>query len=266
MRFFAEAAFEGMILDNFPAKSAELLANVDDMLEREQYIDFLLNRTLRESLLCHERAPCDTSADAARVRTLYVASGLRPHGGDHEFLRAEAANFQTPERTVIAVKGRVNKAAFHHLLAIWPKPVAFGSLLAAARSLAGEGEGDDENQLAQLLLTAFSRIFIQLHSHEPGFATEIGERPLASSWARRQVEDGPVVTNLLHENVHLDDPACFHLLPLLDGRNDQAELKARLAEMAARGELGESGKNVDFDPDRFLELSLRKLVQIAIIN
>ena len=189
-----------------------------------------------------------------------------PHGGDHEFSRAEAANFLTPEGTIIAVKGRVNKAAFHHLLASWPKPVAFGALLAAARSLAGQGESDDENQLAQLLLTAFSRTFIHLHTHEPGFATEIGKRPLASSWARRQAEDGPVVTNLLHENVHLDDPACFHLLPLLDGRNDQPELRARLAEMADRGQLGESGKNVGVDPDLVLELSLRKLVQSAILT
>ena len=266
LRFFAEAAFEGMVLDNFPAKSAELLANVDDMIEREQYIDFLLNRTLRESLLCHDRIPCDSSVDASRVRTLYVASALRPHGADHEFSRAEAASFETPEGTVIAVAGRVNKAALHHLLGCWPKPVAFGALLAAARSFAGAEEADDEDQLAQFLLTAFGRKFIQLHAHEPGFTTEISERPLASPWARRQAEDGPVVTNLLHDNVHLDDPACFHLLPLLDGRNDQAELGAYLAEMAARGQLGESGKNVDLDPDFILDLSLKKLAQIAIIK
>ena len=151
-------------------------------------------------------------------------------------------------------------------LGCWPKPVAFGALLAAARSFAGVEEADDEDQLAQLLLTAFSRKFIQLHAHEPGFTTEISERPLASPWARRQAQDGPVVTNLLHDNVHLDDPACFHLLPLLDGRNDQAELGAYLAEMAARGQLGESGKNVDSDPDLILDLSLKKLAQIAIIK
>ena len=48
-----------------------------DMIQLEQYMDFLRNRTFRQTLLCHASQVVDRSLDPGHVETLYFSSPMR---------------------------------------------------------------------------------------------------------------------------------------------------------------------------------------------
>jgi hypothetical protein len=91
-------------------------------------------------------------------------------------------------------------------------------------------------------------------------AVHPGERPEASPLARLQAREGPVVTNLRHAGVRIEDELGRRLVTLLDGSGDRAALAVDL-----RALLTESGTPVPDDLDAELERSLRGLASLALL-
>ncbi|MDX1949048.1 MAG: methyltransferase domain-containing protein [Rickettsiales bacterium] len=52
LQFLSEISIAAMNIENLPKFSYDILANIDDLIRVEQYIDFILNRKFRSSLLC----------------------------------------------------------------------------------------------------------------------------------------------------------------------------------------------------------------------
>jgi methyltransferase-like protein len=76
---------------------------------------------------------------------------------------------------------------------------------------------------------------VELHVCQPQFVREVGEKPMGSPVARRQVAQGSSkVTNLRHERVSLDGTSRF-VLPLLDGTQSQADIVAKLVKLVESG-------------------------------
>ena len=79
LQYLAEANFSTMLISNFKPHVGETLRRIaPDVVRMEQYIDFLRNRTFRQTLLIHEGVAINRNLDAQVLKGLYVASPARP--------------------------------------------------------------------------------------------------------------------------------------------------------------------------------------------
>jgi SAM-dependent methyltransferase len=169
-----------------------------DRIAYEQYVDFLLGRKFRQSLLCRADGT-EPAFDPGRVHRLRAASA-----------EPEPAH---PDPLVAPL---VRVLARH-----FPEALAVADL----RRTLGAGAGDVE----RALWAAVDADLVALHVEAPAYTEYCGPRPRASALARLQARDAIDVTSLRHENVRMEEPAARRLLTLLDGTRDRAALRAELA-------------------------------------
>jgi SAM-dependent methyltransferase len=234
LAFLAEADLSESQMRDVPASAGRLMEGLpDDVVVREQYLDFFKNRMFRQTLLCHANAPVARELDDTRIERSAVASQAR--AGDAPALPEET--FTTPEGYTITTSEPLVRAAMHALADAWPAAVDFPALLAAAQRAAGP-EAPSELVRARLrvvLLQAYLARIVQLYGCTPPLATQPGERPLASALARAQCAAGlPAVSSLLHGNIRFEVEGDPRLLVLLDGTRDVRALARELAIPSAQ--------------------------------
>ena len=114
LAFLAEAHLETMIPGNFGPKVAEYLGDKCGGVQVlvEQYLDFVLNRAFRESLLIHaERAPhIKYSPDSSRYRRMHFAAWLPPVDGETR-LDNSRQEYQEPDDATLFTNDPGIKAA-----------------------------------------------------------------------------------------------------------------------------------------------------------
>jgi len=235
LRFLAEASVDSMFPANYPEPVAAALRAFPDLLNREERLDRLINRTFRESIFQRADSPLAAETGPSGVVRLAIASGLTAEGSAGSEPDTPES-FRAPNGLQISVQGALNRAALRHLRAAWPRALPFEEMLLAAGTAAPPGAVSPESirGLAALLYSAYTKGVIELHAAQPTFVRKAGEHPRASPWARVQAMEGPVVTNLLLDNFYLDDDTARMLLPLLDGARD----RTALAEALGRGSDG----------------------------
>ena len=237
LQFLSEARLASIQVGAFPPEAVEKMRafSHDDELAREQYLDFIKLRNFRQSLLCHSAVRLDRRLDSSPVRKMLAASGVKPASAHPDVTSVSAEEFQFPGGGKISTNNPLAKAAMLHLGRIWPQAISFSDLLRTARSLsgrdsAGEPLEDDADWLANMLLKLYAANFAELHTHVPSFVTKPSGKPVATALVRAQLRFGPHVTTLRHASISVDDESGRHLLSLLDGTRDRAQLLAAMSE------------------------------------
>jgi methyltransferase-like protein/2-polyprenyl-3-methyl-5-hydroxy-6-metoxy-1,4-benzoquinol methylase len=242
LQYLVEADFPRVMPTNFRPDVARALSTMaSNSIEMEQYMDFLRNRTFRQTLLCHDTISIQRSLQTD-LRPFHIATYAQPLNPERINLHnREAAQFRGPDGAILTTDHPVSKAAMLVLAKISPQSVPFSELLRTGTvTVYGEGTAahqEDAPQLTTTLLRAmsYSMRLVELHLHVPAFVLDISERPLASSLARLQARQGQLkVTSLRHERVRLDKIS-QHLLPYLDGTHDQTMLLAALVDLVKAG-------------------------------
>jgi methyltransferase-like protein/SAM-dependent methyltransferase len=240
LRYLGESEFGTMVAaTSFAPEVRQKLAGLaDDLLEMEQYMDLLRNRMFRATLVCHAHVRPRYEVLGEHLAPLRVAAQLHPASQEPDLRSAAEEEFRGPRDLVLATSTPLVKAALACLADAWPRPLPFAELRTLARRRLDDGSPDDPvlaradtQTLRKALLTAYARPgepLVELSLRPPAFATEAGERPVASALARLQAESNHLVTNLRHERVSLNKLE-HQLLPLLDGTRDQPALLAALA-------------------------------------
>lgn len=252
LQYLGEASFSTMLPDKFPPKVAEALAKLSkNIVEYEQYMDIARNRIFRETLLCHESVPLNRRIKPDWVRGMYMASPAKPVSAEPDIAGGSVEKFQAANGATFATDHPLTKAAMLHLGQVWPQPLQFEILVAAARTVlastvapARDGDApkpgyDDAAVLAANLIKAYSysSSLIDLTSHRPRFTLNLSEWPVASRLARFQAQQGrQVVANLRQQKVELDQLE-LHILSYLDGHHSQADLIELTAKLVVEGEL-----------------------------
>jgi protein-lysine methyltransferase-like protein len=125
--------------------------------------------------------------------------------------------------------------------------------------------------LNEILLRSFCAGVIDVDAFPPRLTASISERPEASLLARKQAETGPLLTNLRHCTVVLDDPITQRLLTLLDGRRTIDQLVSDLAAAApqiARKKGDGDGEAASAEPiisHENVERNLQLLARLALL-
>ena len=195
-------------------------------LEFEQFLDFVLNRRFRQSVLCHTGLEVPQGARPFDLSNLHVAAR---NTGDEP----PAASQDVP----------ILKAALNHLHQIWPLSVPFESLLEASSlemaASTGQHSARQASERAELtagLLRCYNQKRVELGTLPPSFVLSPSQKPVASPVARAQAQTGNTVTNLRHEAGQLNDFG-REVLYALDGTNDREAIVAGLVEAVKNGRI-----------------------------
>lgn len=264
LRYLAEAEFQSMLVDNLPPDvAARLRQMAHSTVELEQYMDFVRNRTFRQTLLCHQEVALKGRLAPERLADFYLSSSALPENPNLDPAAGAVEVFRAPKGRKLTTDHLLTQAAMLHLSQIWPQAVPFNDLYTAARArLNAPDEGRQVQILGANLLKAFAyhEDLVEFHVYSPPLVRQVSERPVASPLARFQaLQKANTVTNLRHESVKIEGLG-FHLLPCLDGSWTQSALVELLTCQLAEGQIE---VQLD-DPTIDLEKALPEMVTAAL--
>jgi hypothetical protein len=210
-----------------------------DLLRREQYLDWLIGRYYRQSILSRATPSPHPDQDAIlRLRIAPLATIVCQTPAGHRVRLQDGSEFELLDPNFSAV--------LQMLHATGERPVPAAALEAPILS-AMEASGLDGHLqyphlagpiVASLLWSGCADALWTLRADSPSMAGAIPDRPTGCRLARRQAAAGPECTNRLHRLVRLDD-AERQILPMLDGTQDALSLAGSLGrdEAAVRQSL-----------------------------
>jgi methyltransferase-like protein/cyclopropane fatty-acyl-phospholipid synthase-like methyltransferase len=240
LQYLGDAEFSTMISSNFSPDTARTLHEMGahDIVQMEQYMDFVRCRFFRKTLICHNGIQLNRAIDSAIVTRLLLASAAAPVEAP-VLDAASPVTYQTLSGNRIVCKAPLTKLAMRVLQREWPVPVTYAALLeSCVQEARSEGltleEGLDDNFLAGEMLTAIGAGVVEMRVSDVAYARTAGHRPRTTALARWQAGSGYQVTNLRGEAINLDE---IHrqTLRLLDGSRDAGQLsEAMLDSLRAR--------------------------------
>jgi len=254
LQYLAEADFSSMLDSRLTPEVAGTLRQISsDQVQQEQFMDFLHNRTFRQTLLVRGDRALQRQIRPEQVCNLWVSGQLAPTHLRPDLRGDGEECFGAPGGGQLKTCQRVTKAAVIVLARHWPAALAFDDLLQAALDLAGldahtaaQADGPAGGQapaltprevLASDVLQCHLAGLLALHGGPSPFVPAAGERPRASALARWQAAHGmPYLTTLQHTPIGYDAPM-GRLLQLLDGSRDRATLGRDAAAHLQSGSL-----------------------------
>jgi methyltransferase-like protein/2-polyprenyl-3-methyl-5-hydroxy-6-metoxy-1,4-benzoquinol methylase len=197
-----------------------------DAVQLEQYLDFVRDRTFRQTVLCHAETGRNAQLTDEAIPTLHLASYAAPAAPAADPSADVAEEFRAPNGTAVNTPHPMLRAALHVLFESLPSALAFPELWHRVTERVpgvGAAGADAVRDLAGAMLQCAQGRLVVLHVHPPRCAATAGERPTASPLARLQATSSVHVTNLRHYGVELPD-FDRRLLASLDGTRDRAAI------------------------------------------
>lgn len=253
LSFLGEAEFSTMMTSNFPPSVGETLRRISNEIVRtEQYMDFVRNRTFRQTLLCKSSAQINRNVDANKIMSMLVSSPIKPEKQSANLQSNAPENFVMPNGFSIQTANPLTKAALLCLSEAWPRSCNFDELHGAALArlsdvLVQDGQTAQAQKqvLATDLLSAFAAGVVFLRTEQAPLVTFVSERPKASALARAQAPEQWFVSTQLHESIAIDAFA-RQLIQELNGKRDHIQIVDQLVEAVNKGQLlvQKDGKNI----------------------
>ena len=244
LQYLADASFSMMFNNDFSDEINQTLESVSqNIVQKEQYMDFLRNRQFRQTLLCKKTCNLKRMLDADGLKGLLVASSVTPenddpqdHGMDMSI--GSVQKFRMPNGRLVETENPVMKAGFQILKDRWPKALGYEQLLDRCMKRLAEIFGEEclkntdwNKELGRALLHCFVSGAVELKTWERDFSTTVSSTPTVSDLTRYQVRHALCVVNPRHETVN-SDVLAQHVIPLLDGTNKKEDLLAHLEGLA----------------------------------
>ena len=232
LQYLGDADFSTMVSTNFSPAVAKKLHELGahDILQMEQYMDFVRCRYFRKSLICRSAIRLNRTLSPAVVRDLLLSSDAAPVA-TKDAGQADMQTFKTGAGYSVNCRSPITQAALRELHAQWPMPVAFKDLVERCKVDAAGAEF-----LAGEILTCMAAGVVEWRLTPARFTTHIGKTPATTALARLEAQRGYRITNLRGESIVLDE---LHRQTLrqLDGKRDLAQITEALLASLQKGEL-----------------------------
>ncbi|MEZ4315902.1 MAG: class I SAM-dependent methyltransferase [Myxococcota bacterium] len=245
LRYLTDVQLPRVVPGNYGPEVDATIGHMDE-LGTGRYLDFLGDRTFRQSLLVRADVDIDRRMDASRMREFrfsarFSADGPPPADGPWE-LHGRTGEFQASTPTA--------KAALAHLYAVRPERPSFDELVAVLPP-----ESLDEKDLFETLLACVLRDWVGLHVWRSPLVSAVRTRPKAW-WLARELASGDAVPSLLHQNVRVG-PLGELFLKQLDGKRSLEDIARNLAKLEESGSLqvGWPGERPTSKRDRMVVLT-----------
>jgi len=273
LAFLGEASYHEMSLRNAREEVRPLLEGIaaDDVVTKEQYLDFFTGRRFRQTLLCRQAAQPQGRPDPTVIPGFDLVTEMKAERDRSD--TETGYRFSHPASGGLRTEDRAFGALLELCEARHPQPQSMRRLLAEACS--GAATADDVARICDSVLRAFEVGLLELHCDAPRFAVGAAERPEASPLARVLVESagkGGLVPTLRPRMAAVDDVVTRNLLPLLDGQRDRAQLLDDLAQRMAGLPASEAGVEGPGSADQWrqvlepdLEDGLARIARMALL-
>jgi methyltransferase-like protein/predicted O-methyltransferase YrrM len=280
LQFMGEARIGTMVTANFgPEVDRTLRTVAQDLIQMEQYMDFLRNRQFRESLLVKEGTTVNYTIYPEVLRKLYVSSPSRPAQEPIDIRSTEPVPYRSPTGATLSTSVPLVKAAMQHLREVFPRAVPFDQVHQAAReklampAAAPAALNQERHLIGVGLLNCYTASdLVGLHAYAPPLEPEVRDMPVASPVARELAKTVGLVPNRRHELVKITDIE-RHILPRLDGTRGRMKVVEELTELVTDRKLViKEGESVVTEPQKLrlalttlLDQSLNALARQALI-
>ena len=244
LQYLADANLASMYIGNLSDDVAARLAEVGDIVRTEQYMDFIVNRRFRATLLCGQNVQLKRDISFDDMKDFYLSIYVAPEKAltEVDLNRAdETLNFSLYSlngQTVLSTSSPAMKAILYAFAAS-PTQMKVAELVEDAKKklknmTADQIKQEFEFNAPRLVLSGYLNI-----SAEPKkFVTNISEKPQISDVARAQASTPEMfwVTNMRHERYPLNILEKY-LIALMDGKKTKSQIVDALASHVKKGDL-----------------------------
>ncbi len=243
LQYLCEVEQSNLQLERYPQPIAEVISKME-VIEREQYLDFFMRRTFRQTLICHRETVVNRSGMAEQIKKLRLATRI-PISPPDQQQRTQSLIMKSYQGTELAIHDPLVKDAFIHLGVNWPRWIPFEELLNAARKEAGDGSivmqtqaqrHNEEKTLVDSLTHAFIHGLIELHASEPTFATTLADNPVACPLVRYQAIHNETVISRQHSQIEINE-AIRWIIGKMDGSLNLDQLAQAFEEYVSSGKI-----------------------------
>ncbi len=233
LRYLGEAAPASMSVFSSPSQMGAVLQTPpEDIVRLEQYNDLRVNRTFRQTLLCHADRPVRVQPDGRAVFNLYAMIGLR-----NEPASLGPPIFTTSSGLRVSSSQPLPASLLAGLAHVGSFPAYMPALVRQIRARDPALERLTDDTMASIGEWLSRVLFLGggcFYSAVPHLARHPTRRPLASQLARIMAGRGTMVFTPLNHVVFLD-AAARCLIQHLDGTNDRSDLIVLLLEDCRAG-------------------------------
>jgi len=242
LNYLGDASIPSMFIGNLPAKAAEKLQAIDNIVRSEQYMDFITNRKFRSTLLCHQNIPINRKIEFNNLKEFYTSLNIRPAiPKDKVDLTNEQENigfyYENLPDPFISTTSSIVKAILYVYSENISNPMKFEQVAREALKKLGKYQLNDflaalEQHFIKFIFQGYLKIF----SNKPHAITIITEKPKTSEFARFQAKHAHFNnTNLVSVTNRLNDMIGItvhekYILEMLDGTHNIDDIKKQILE------------------------------------
>ena len=281
LQFLSEADYFDMVPHALAPNAVEVLDKIkDDIVLREQYMDFMRGRYFRKTLLCHADVLLDRTLKPDSVRAFHISTLAKSESTAPNLKPGIQETFESDPGGKIVTADPLGRAMFWRLQEASPERLSFSRLVEEVETRARQQFGfipkpdhDVPSHIADFIWSTYGAGLVDLHLTLPPFVVQVSEKPLASPLARWQARRSDVVATLHHRTLKLGNAIHRGLLALCDGSRDRAALRADLVQVFESGALdwldGDGkpirdmrvvGRAIDEELEDFLQKAARSAV------
>ncbi len=273
LQYLAEAELHAMGTQSLSSEARSMIESLDDVIEREQYLDFLRGRIFRQTLFCREEIELKRNPEPAVMNKFLLSSSIRPLSAKPELSSQKVEKFVGMKGISIEIDHPLTKAALVHLGEIWGRAISFGELLKKADEMLEKQDLPAEKWDEQFYITSAILLqicrgtgLLELHLFQPGAATEASEKPKINELARWQLPQANNVLTLLNLDVKIEDEISRHLLEICDGTRNREQILEEMREFIEQSEDIEGKETLLKDLNDWLSESLTQLTKLGMFE
>ncbi|MEP6901275.1 MAG: class I SAM-dependent methyltransferase [Actinomycetota bacterium] len=273
LQYLAEAELHAMGTQSLSSEAREFIESLDDIIEKEQYLDFFRGRIFRQTLFCREEIAVKRNPEPPAIKKFLVASSIRPRSQKPELATQKVEKFVGLKGVGIEIDHPLAKAALVHLGQIWGQAISFPKLLQKAKeTIIGQGfktqNWDEQLYIASAIFLQICRGtgLIELHLFQPAATTSVSEKPKVNELALWQLPQANNVLTLLNLDVKIEDEISRHLLESCDGTRKHEQILTEMREFIEQSEDVEDKETLLKDLPDWLDESLTQLAKLGMFE
>ena len=273
LQYVGEPNVAEMLATNFPERVRGTLAQLNNQIvAQEQYMDFLRNRSFRQTLLCSAKVKLQRNLSPESLNRFAFRSLLLRASGPVELVPGMNVTFVGSGGAQITSSDAFVKALLLALVETrGVAAISFTELLASARSRSRPFVGElpeNANQVEELtaltnLLNLLAKGFIELYAEPVGVRTDVPEKPLVSTLTRYQALNARLLTNRIHYSVPAD-LASRYVVAACDGQRTRDGIVENLVERVTAGQFQVNEGSVKITEEAKIRALLAPTVDIAL--
>lgn len=251
LRYLGDAHLPSMYIGNLATEVLEVLHQCDNLLLREQYLDYFNNRRFRCALLAHSKDVAPVDLDAIDVRDHYLWTELTPE--PEQDRQSEQSEFRCGSLTFSA-KTPWTKAALWMLSELDGARLHYQALEKECATRCGQPHDDasrlDLHDMVRRLVLSH---VIQISRLPARYESQLTARPCIWWLAREEALQRQYVTSMHHEPVELTQPMRI-LFQLLDGTRTLEDIEDAVMQLVHDGDVELPGQEETETPQSLVDL------------